>query len=30
MWERRGVLVRKPEGKNHLGDAGVDVRILLR
>ena len=30
MGERRGVLVGKPEGKNHLGDAGVDVRILLR
>ena len=30
MWERRGVLVGKPEGKNHLGDPGVDVRIILR
>ena len=31
--ERRGayrVLVGKPEGKNHLGDPGVDGRILLR
>jgi hypothetical protein len=33
MGERRGVyrvLVRKPEGKNHLGDPGVDGRIILR
>jgi hypothetical protein len=30
MWERRGVLVGKPEGKNHLGDAGADVMIILR
>jgi hypothetical protein len=30
MWERKGVLVGKPDGKNHLGDAGVDKRILLR
>jgi hypothetical protein len=33
MGDRRGVyrfLVRKPEGKNHLGDPGVDGRILLR
>jgi len=33
MGERRGVyrvLVGKPEGKNHLGDPGVDVRIMLR
>jgi hypothetical protein len=30
MGERRGVLVEKPEGKNHLGDPGVDVRIILR
>jgi len=22
--------VGKPEGKNHLGDPGVDVRIILR
>jgi len=29
-WERRGVLVGKPEGKNHLGDPGVDVRKILR
>jgi len=31
--ERRGVyrfLVGKPEGKNHLGDPGVDGRIILR
>jgi len=30
---RRGVyrvLVGKPEGKNHLGDTGVDGRIILR
>jgi hypothetical protein len=30
MWERRGVLVVKPERKNHLGDAGIHVRIILR
>jgi len=33
MGERRGVyrvLVGKPKGKNHLGDPGVDGRILLR
>jgi hypothetical protein len=33
MGERRGVyriLLGKPEGKNHLGDPGVDWRILLR
>jgi len=33
MGERRGVyrvLVGKPEGKNHLQDPGVDVRIILR
>jgi len=24
------VLVGKPEGKNHLGDPGVDGRIILR
>ena len=33
MGERRGlcrVLVRKPDGKNHLGDPGVDGRIILR
>ena len=33
MGERRGVhrvLVGKPEGKSHLGDPGVDVRIILR
>jgi len=33
MGERRGVyrvLVGKPEGKNHLGDLGVDGRIILR
>ena len=31
--ERRGVyrvLVGKPEGKNHLGNPGVDGRIILR
>jgi hypothetical protein len=31
MGERRGayrVLVRKPEGRNHLEDPGVDGRIL--
>ena len=31
--ERRGVhmfLVRKPEGKNHLGGPGLDGRIILR
>jgi len=31
--ENRGVhrvLVRKPEGKNHLEDPGVDGRIILR
>jgi len=31
--KRRGVykvLVEKPEGKNHLGDTGVDGRIILR
>jgi hypothetical protein len=30
---RRGVfrvLVRKPEGKRHLGDPGIDGRIILR
>ena len=33
MEEGRGVhkvLVGKPEGKNHLGDPGVDGRIILR
>jgi len=25
-----GVLVEKPEGKNHLGDQGIDRRIILR
>ena len=33
MGERRGVyrvFVGKPEGKNHLGDPGVDGRIILR
>jgi len=33
MGERRcayRVLVGKPEGKNHLGDQGVDGRIILR
>jgi len=31
--DRRGiykVLVDKPEGKSHLGDPGVDGRIILR
>jgi hypothetical protein len=31
--ERRGVywvLVRKPEGKNHLEDPGIDGKILLK
>jgi hypothetical protein len=33
MGERRGVyriLVWKPEGKKHLGDPGLDGRIILR
>jgi len=33
MGEGRGVykvLVEKPEGKNHLEDPGVDVKIILR
>jgi hypothetical protein len=33
MWQKRGVyrvLVRKPEGKGHLGDPDVDGRIILR
>ena len=33
MGERRGVyrvLVGKPEGKSHLGDPGVEGRIILR
>ena len=30
MWERKGVLVGKLEVKNHLGEAGLDVRIILR
>ena len=33
MGEKRGVhrvLVRKPEGKSHLRDPGVDGRIILR
>jgi len=33
MGERRGVygvLVGKPEGREHLGDTGVDGRIILR
>jgi len=31
MGERRGVYrVGKPDGKNHLGDPGVDGRIILR
>jgi hypothetical protein len=33
MGERRGVhrvLVGKPEGKNHLGDPGIDGKIILR
>jgi hypothetical protein len=31
--ERKGlsrVLVKKPEGRDHLGDTGVDGRIILR
>jgi hypothetical protein len=31
--ERRGayrVLVGKPEGRDHLGDAGIDGRVILR
>jgi hypothetical protein len=31
--EKRGayrVFVGKPEGKNHLGDLGVNMRIILR
>ena len=34
MWVRGGavyrVLVGKPDGKSHLGDPGVDGRIILR
>jgi hypothetical protein len=33
MGERRGAyrtLVRKPEGRNHLEDSGVDGRIILK
>ena len=33
MGESKGlyrVLVGKPEGKNHLGDPGVDGKIILR
>jgi hypothetical protein len=33
MGERRGVywvLMGKPEGRDHLGDSGVDGRIILR
>jgi len=33
MGERKGVyrvLMGKPEGKRHLGDPGVDGRIILR
>jgi len=33
MWEGRHiyrVLVGKPEGKDHLGDLGVDGRMILR
>jgi len=33
MGARRGVcrlLLRKPEGKNHLEDRGLDERIILR
>ena len=33
MRQRRGVnkvLVRKPEGRNHLEDTGLDGRIILR
>jgi hypothetical protein len=33
MGKRRGVyriLVRKPEGRDYLGDQGVDGRIILR
>jgi len=33
MGERRGayrVLVGKPKGKNHVGDPGVDGKIILR
>jgi len=33
MGERRGVyrvLVRRFEGKNHLGDPGLDGKIILR
>jgi len=33
MGERRGVhrvMVGKPEKRDHLGDTGVDVRIILR
>ena len=32
-WDRKGVyrvLVGKPEGKNHLEDQEIDVRIILR
>jgi len=33
MGERRGacrVLVGKPEGRDHLGDLGIDWRIILK
>jgi hypothetical protein len=33
IWERRGaywVLLGIPEGKGHLGDPGVDKKIILR
>jgi hypothetical protein len=33
MGERRGAyraLVGKPEGRNHLEDPGVDVRVILK
>ena len=30
MWDRRGVLVGKPERRDHLEDPGIDGRIILR
>jgi hypothetical protein len=33
MWQSRGayrVLLGNPEGKSHLGDPGVDGRIILK
>jgi hypothetical protein len=33
IWERRGayrILIGRPEGRNQLGDPGIDGRIMLK